>query len=302
MRHCPRQLLKAHITSNSLLYTLLQVLHGIFQSAGWPTCVRLLSSWITTNRGFVTGIWTTCQSLGGILGALLATHFLGDGVHHGTWHTAYTIHVPIILFWALVVYMTITDAPPHASKDETVRMRQDEETGNRSKTHGKSKKGALPLKDVIAIPGVLPCAAAYFFLKFLRYALLLWLPFYFHDGLGFDKSVAGYLSTTFEIGGLVGTPLIGFISDKLMRGNGARTSGWFMALAACCLLLDEVFAKAGVTFNACVMAMIGVLVIGPDSVLSGTIAQTIGGGNLDGATVGIVAGFINSVGSAGSIL
>ena len=75
-----------------------------------------------------------------------------------------------------------------------------------------------------------------------------------------------------------------------------------MALAACCLLLDEVFAKAGVTFNACVMAMIGVLVIGPDSVLSGTIAQTIGGGNLDGATVGIVAGFINSVGSAGSIL
>ena len=147
--------LKAHITSNSLLYTLLQVLHGIFQSAGWPTCVRLLSSWITTNRGFVTGIWTTCQSLGGILGALLATHFLRDGVHHGTWHTAYTIHVPIILFWALVVYMTITDAPPHASKDETVRMRQDEETGNRSKTHGKSKKGALPLKDVIAIPGVI---------------------------------------------------------------------------------------------------------------------------------------------------
>lgn len=54
--------------------------------------------------------------------------------------------------------------------------------------------------------------------------------------------------------------------------------------------------------QAC-MALIGILVIGPDSVLSGTIAQDIGKrAGLGGKAVGTLAGIVNSVGSSGAIL
>ena len=88
-----------------------------------------------------------------------------------------------------------------------------------------------------------------------------------------------------------------------MKGKGGRASAVFLAVASFFLLFNEVFAESGVVFNTIMMTFIGVLVLGPDSVLSGTIAQTIGkNSGLDSKAVGIVAGFINSVGSAGAIL
>jgi sugar phosphate permease len=38
----------------------------------------------------------------------------------------------------------------------------------------------------------------------------MWLPFYYKEGLKFSADEAGFLSATFELGGLVGTPLIGY--------------------------------------------------------------------------------------------
>ena len=303
--------MKAHVTTSSNAYAALQVMHGVFQSAGWPTCIRLLSVWITENRGFIMGLWTTCQSLGGILGAVIATHYLGQGSIHGVWHWVYYYHVPLLPIWAVVVYFTIQDHPP-MSVQKTSRWANADDIesseGLLNPPAGSSKlrprkAQTLPLKQVIAVPGVVGIAFAYFFLKFLRYALLLWLPYYFHEGLGFEKRLSGYISTSFEVGGLIGTPLIGRVMDKMMNGNGARASATFLALASGFLLCDELFARSGVVFNALMMVCIGILVIGPDSILSGTIAQTIGKrSGLDSKAVGIIAGFINSVGSAGSIL
>ena len=44
--------LKARTTS-PYNYALLQALHAIFQSTGWPTCIKVLANWVTTNRGTI---------------------------------------------------------------------------------------------------------------------------------------------------------------------------------------------------------------------------------------------------------
>jgi sugar phosphate permease len=117
---------------------------------------------------------------------------------------------------------------------------------------------------------------SYFFLKFMRYALLFWLPFYYESSLGYDPSLSGYLSTSFELGGTLGTPLIGYISDQYMSGRRDLTAGLFMSGAACSLTACVLLSTWGPSVNAACMFLTGVLVIGPDSVLSGTIAQDIG--------------------------
>jgi sugar phosphate permease len=179
-----------------------------------------------------------------------------------------------------------------------------EQTGHLPVTHDddNAKQQKPSLRRVLAIPGVVPISVAYFFLKFLRYALLMWLPYYYLEGLHFSQQTAGYMSSSFELGGMVGTPLIGYASDRYFKGRRDLTSAWFMAGASAMLVVCVAFAQGGVVVNATSMVAVGVLVIGPDSILSGTIAQDLGSASPMGPQViGTLAGLINSVGSCGSI-
>ena len=100
----------------------------------------------------------------------------------------------------------------------------------------------------------------------------------------------------------MGTPLIGYVSDK-MGGRRDLVAGLFMAGSAASLAGCVVLSAAGPAVNAALMFITGILIIGPDSILSGTIAQDIGNrSGLGKAAVGATAGFLNSVGSAGSVL
>lgn len=285
-------------------YWVLQALHAIFQSTGWPTCIKVLATWVNRNRGTVMGLWTTCQSLGGVAGSLAATWFL---TRFG-WETSYTYHVPILIVMAVIDFAFIQDEPPKEwaeffipeSFGSAKPKPQEEKTEDVSPA--REEGSHISLSQVIALPGVLAVGTSYFFLKFMRYALLFWLPFYYEKELRYDRGLAGYISTSFELGGTIGTPLIGYISDKFMAGKRDLTAGLFMSGAAVSLTLCILLADWGPTINAVCMALTGILVIGPDSVLSGTIAQDIGQrSGLGKAAVGSVAGLLNSMGSAGSI-
>jgi len=290
--------LKSQVTS-PWQFAALQVAHALFQSTGWPTCIKVLATWITHNRGTIMGLWTTCQSLGGVAGALAATYF---STRYG-WESAYQYHVPVLVVMAAVVLATIKDEPPaELAEHFQVNVVPDTDQGKKSEDKEARSEDTVSVWDVIALPGVLAVGASYFFLKFMRYALLFWLPYYFESSLHYDPSLSGYLSTSFELGGAVGTPLIGFVSDRYMAGRRDLTAGIFMSGAAVSLSSSIALSTWGPTVNAICMFFTGILVIGPDSVLSGTIAQDIGQrSGLGKAAVGSVAGLLNSIGSAGSI-
>ena len=299
--------------SSPMAFAVLQVLHAIFQSTGWPTCIKVLATWVNKNRGFIMGLWTTCQSLGGVAGTIGGTWFL---TRYG-WTTSYTYHVPILFVMAVIDLFFIMDEPPFEWKDyfipEDIAPKSTDSKESGSGTENKPNEdegkaststgnGTISLSQVIALPGVLAVGTSYFFLKFMRYALLFWLPFYYEKELKYSRGLAGYISTSFELGGTIGTPLIGYISDKYMKGKRDLTSGLFMSGAAITLTLCILLSQWGPLVNAFCMALTGILVIGPDSVLSGTIAQDIGqSSGLGKAAVGSVAGLLNSMGSAGSI-
>ncbi len=311
--------LKANATG-PWMYAFAQALHAIFQSTGWPTCIKLLAVWITHGRGFIMGVWTTCQSLGGVLGALYATNIIASF----EWPYAYYAHIPILLFVAFLNFVFIKDDMPlvmgpdgnpmqaereddnpaasKASASEKGTSNEENQSGIKVNDENQQQPATPTVSQIVQLPGVPSVGTAYFFLKFLRYALLFWLPYYYKQGLGYDKSTAGYISTSFEFGGLVGTPLIGYLSDQYLNKRRDLASGIFMTFAGFVLLLCIQFADQGPGVNAFLMTFVGIGIIGPDSVLSGTIAQDIGARSCMGkAAVGQIAGFVNSVGSFGSI-
>lgn len=58
------------------------------------------------------------------------------------------------------------------------------------------------------------CAFGMFTLKFVRYAMYMWLPMYLLNVLKYSQAQAGMFSTMFEIGGVAGSAIIGFIVDR----------------------------------------------------------------------------------------
>lgn len=269
-------------------YAFCQFLHAIAQSTGWPTCIRILSTWIVKDRGFLMGVWTTCQSLGGVIGAVLASYLLTSQ----SYSAAYLGHIPLLLIIATICLFNVSDSPSVPSSPSFV-------THKAVPTQSSSSVSFLTL---ITTGTIFSVALSYFFLKFLRYALLLWLPFYFEDGLNYETDTAGYLSSAFEIGGLFGTPLIGYISDNYVKGDLSKTAAYFMLFGGFALIYSIIVAEFGVVANGLAMVSIGVLVIGPDSVMSGTvISDLVVESGFGTEAVGKVAGLINAIGSCGAI-
>ena len=49
----------------------------MFQATGWPGVVSVMANWFGKGRrGLIMGLWNSHTSLGNILGALLAGHFV----------------------------------------------------------------------------------------------------------------------------------------------------------------------------------------------------------------------------------
>ena len=95
----------------------------------------------------------------------------------------------------------------------------------------RARRGSLSFCD----PALWSYGVACFFIKLMRYSFLFWLPYYLHTAVGFGDEKAGYLSTSFEIGGIAGAILIGHLSDRLpdARARVSRRWRWWVSPARC---------------------------------------------------------------------
>jgi sugar phosphate permease len=140
--------------------------------------------------------------------------------------------------------------------------------------------------------------ASYFCIKLIRYSLLFWLPYYLSEGLGYTGENAGYLSTAFEAGGVIGVIAIGIVSDRLRRFSRALLALVSLLALAAALSLYASVAIPSTVVNVAGFALIGATLFGPDSLISGAAAQDEGG-RYGAATA---TGFVNGMGSVGAVL
>lgn len=152
--------------------------------------------------------------------------------------------------------------------------------------------------SVLKNPTIYLLGASYFFLKLIRYSLLFWLPFFLETSLSYDKETAGYLSTSFEIGGVVGTIVVGWASDRFRRFTRAEWATGSIVLLTVALLVYAKVSGLGVIPNFVAMALVGFLLFGPDALISGAAAQDVGGPR----AAAVAAGMINGIGSLGAVL
>jgi len=269
-------------SSSALVFFVAFSLNGYAQSTGWPGTTRAMAEWTNSgNRRRVMALWATCYQFGGIFASAGAAWLLRFG-----WRSAFFVPAAVLAAVGGVVLVALPSAPsgpatgvPAIGAVERHARRDAIRRALRSRT-------------------LWSYGASYFAIKLIRYSLLFWLPYYLADDLGYAPSAAGYLSTAFEVGGIVGVVATGLFTHRLRRvSRPALSAGMLVALSGFIVVYTKI-AALGPVENALGLALVGACLFGPDSLLAGAIAQDAGG-PLAAATA---TGLVNGIGSLGAVL
>ena len=279
-------------------------LNGLANSPGWPTCMRILTPWIhPAERGWVMGVWASCQAAGGVVGNAAASFTLG----RMGWRNAVAQAAGLVGVVAFVAWQQIIEHPSHAGFCEAGSDAVDAENDVPETKDKNSDKGEpFGALSALRVPGVIPVVASHFCEKMIRYTLLFWLPYYLTTRLHYDAVASGYAASAFDIGGVAGSIVSGGVADRYANGS-RRVSVCVLFLFAAGLALLP-FALCPTLLMSSLMLpilgcfFIGFFLLGFDSLLTGAVIQDIAQKGGVAAHVSAISGVIGGSGSFGSIL
>ncbi|KAK9274755.1 hypothetical protein L1049_022007 [Liquidambar formosana] len=302
-------------------YLVMQMVAGLFQATGWPSVVAVIGNWFgKRKRGLIMGIWNAHTSVGNISGSLLAASVLDYG-----WGWSFIVPGAFIVLGGIVVYLFLAAYPedvgfpcPHGFEasvetrpsDEEAQVRKGdlvEGTTNTVPRYGSASRRSVGLIQACLIPGVIPFSLCLFFSKLVAYTFLYWLPFYLSQteigGEYMSVKSAGNLSTMFDVGGIVGGILAGYISDKL--NARAITAASFMYAAIPSMLLYRSYGSVSKTLNIVLMMIAGLFINGPYALITTAVSADLGTHSSlrgDSRALATVTAIIDGTGSVGAAL
>ncbi|XP_057978774.1 putative glycerol-3-phosphate transporter 4 [Malania oleifera] len=295
-------------------YLIMQMVAGLFQATGWPSVVAVIGNWFgKRKRGLIMGIWNAHTSVGNITGSLLAASVLDYG-----WGWSFILPGALIFVGGIIVYLFLVAYPedvgfpcPHESTVNVEAGPNDEEAqmpkGDTVPRFDSSYRRSVGMLEACRIPGVIPFALCLFFSKLVAYTFLYWLPFYLTQtaigGEYMSVKSAGNLSTLFDVGGIVGGILAGYVSDKL--NARAITAASFMYAAIPSMLLYNTYGNISKNVNIVLMMIVGLFVNGPYALITTAVSADLGTHKSlrgDSRALATVTAIIDGTGSVGAAL
>lgn len=270
------------------LYVVLIVLNGFCQSVGWPTVIAIMGNWFgKTSRGFILGLWSSCASVGNILGALITAAVLPNGYEY-----AFLLTSTLLFGLGVVNLFALIDSPSEIEEEvyEYYVERPDAEGGSNN-TRGNDeqepllgdgviqrrpveKKEAISIFTAFALPGVLPCALSYACLKLVNYSFFFWLPLYMGRNWNLPESTADNLSIWYDIGGIIGGCIGGYISDRI--GYRAVVVFPMMLISIPILYIFNVISHPHTWLIIVLLTVGGFFIGGASNLISSAISADLG--------------------------
>ncbi len=267
-------------------------LNGVAQATGWPGNVGLLSKWTRRHeRGTLMAIWGTCYQIGSILAKHFAAFMLAlAGIAWSFWGASMVfLGIWLFFLWKGQDRPENVGLPPLV---EEVDPTQDSDGAATPAADG----SVLPQSQVMRV--VISMGLIYFCFKFIRYALDSWGPMILAEQFQLSGATAGHISTTFDWVGFTGVVFAGITSDRVFGSR--RTPVIFMmsvGMLACTLCLWK-YGPSSLWLFAILLGAVGFMLMGPDSLLSGTAAMEVGSKEF----AVVASGVINGLGSIGPVV
>ena len=242
----------------------LNFLNGWLQGMGWPACGRTLSHWFSQKeRGTVVSLWNIAHNVGGALMPILFVW--GLVLFNNDFKSALYFPAIISMIMAVVVYFFMEDTPQSKGLPPIEKFKNDEIGASGQIEHELSAKEIL-LNHVLNNKWIWAIAFANAFIYLIRYGVLDWAPTYLFEVKKFDKDAYSWAFAYYELAGIPGTILCGYLSDKWSKGNRAPITIIYMALVIVFVFISPV-AVISFPFISPVVVILFVVIL-PPSILT----------------------------------
>lgn len=277
----------------SLLWLLIfACLNGAGQSTGWSGLVKTMAVWFRgDNRGIAMAWWSTNYVLGGFLATAFATWAVVQPwlLPQLGWRRGFLFPAMLLLAVTALFLLFAKDTPeredlPLGMTIDPVELRADHTNWS-------------ILAALLCKPSLWMISISYFFLELCRYALMFWLPLYMVNSLKYSLQASGYLSSLYELIGIVGAVLAGYVSDRFSQSRRAPVSAIMLCGFGLVLLFEPALTRFGLIGTALAISLAGIFSFGPDTLLSGAGAQDIG----EPRAAATASGLVDGIGHMGAI-
>ncbi len=250
--------------SSLYLFAILWALNGWFQGFGWPPCARLLAYWYSQNeRGTWWALWSTSHNVGGALIAILASwcaQYLG-------WRYAFYVPGVISAVAACFLFLTLRDTPSSLGLPPVEVYRKEPEA-----RAAILSKRILSIRETLFVyvlknPYIWFLSFASFFVYVIRTGVNDWTVLYLTEVYHMGQMEAGSTVFWFEMGGLFGMLVAGFVSDRLFRGKRGPINLIFMLLVALPVFAIWNMYGANLIMLSVYMFALGFFLFGPQMLI-----------------------------------
>jgi OPA family sugar phosphate sensor protein UhpC-like MFS transporter len=286
------------LTLDATLLLGLAAVNGLAQATGWSGNVGTMASWFHKHeRGRVMGAWATNFTVGSLASTWVLSWVLSTGTAEApAWRTTFFVGAGVLTVVWLVFFVLQRNRPEDVGLAPIEYPAHDAAT---AAIEGEAATG----DTVLGLPrrawaNLLLVAGFYFFAKLIRYAVWSWVPFFLNRNFGLTDAEAGVYSTAFDVMGIPGVWVTGWLSDRYFNSRRGEIALIMMLgmTAACGALL--LFGHVNVGVFAVLIACVGFTLYGPDALLTGAGAMDIGSRNAATRASAIISGF----GSLGPIV
>ncbi|HEU0034553.1 MAG TPA: MFS transporter [Kofleriaceae bacterium] len=285
----------------------LAAVNGVAQATGWSGTVGTMAGWFHKHeRGRVMGVWSTNFTIGSIVSGLAMAWVLG--MRHfivdipwlfdikiyspEPWRWCFYLGAIVLVVVALQFYLLQRNRPEDvglAPVDDPITPVDESRLPDPPGTLGLSRT---------AWTNLLLVAGFYFFAKFVRYAVWSWSAYFLQQNYGLSGAQANAYSIMFDLLGIPGVFVTGYISDKYF---GARRAGVSLIMMVGMMIATFTLMQLGgqsVTVFVVLLGAVGFTLYGPDALLTGAGAIDIGGRKAATFAAAVISGF----GSLGPIV
>jgi sugar phosphate permease len=271
--------------------------NGLAQATGWSGNVGTMAGWFhKRERGRVMGAWANCFTVGALTSGWTMAAVLNNKAEGqpAPWRDCFFVGAAALGVAWLVFYLFQRNDPESAGLPPIA----DPDAGEAERVEATQPRSAGLGLSRSAWTNLLLVAGFYFFAKFIRYAVWSWAAYFLERNFGLTGARANVYATAFDLMGIPGIFLTGWISDRFFGSRRAGVATIMMIAMTVATALLMTLGSASVGVFAVLLGLVGFTLYGPDALLTSAGAIDIGNRRAATFTTAVISGF----GSFGAIV